>query len=78
MWYALMLHRLDATKQRTNSFGINRLRRIKFQSEKAGLHLNLGKTKVMNTAGVKVSMLGNDNIEIVRSFKFLGAVITDV
>ena len=55
----------------------DRLRRIKFQSEKAGLHLNLGKTKVMNTAGVRVFMLGNDNIEIVRSFKFLGAIITD-
>ena len=57
----------------------DRLRRIKFQSEKAGLHLNLGKTKVMNTAGVRVFTLGNDytSIEIVRSFKFLGAVITD-
>ena len=55
----------------------DRLKRIQFQSEKAGLHLNLGKTKVRNTAGVRVFTLGNDIIEMVRSFKFLGAVIAD-
>ena len=32
---------------------------------------------MMNTAGVKVFTLGSDNIKIVRSFKFLGAIITD-
>ena len=54
-----------------------RLTKIKELSEEVGLHLNLSKTKVMNTTGVREFTLGNEVIEVVRSFKFLGAVITE-
>ena len=52
---------------------VERVRRV---SEKAGLYLNLGKTKVMTTGDIgEVTMDGKD-IEVATKFVFLGALIT--
>uniref|UniRef100_W5MUQ0 Reverse transcriptase domain-containing protein n=1 Tax=Lepisosteus oculatus TaxID=7918 RepID=W5MUQ0_LEPOC len=51
--------------------------RIKKESEKMGLHLNIKKTKIMTTAGngaVKIT-INNEEIECVKVFCFLGSMI---
>ena len=45
-------------------------------SERVGLKINKAKTSVMNVHGEGVLMLGDDRIEIVEKFKFLGSYIT--
>ena len=50
--------------------------RVRRASEKAGLYLNVGKTKVMTMGDIgEVTVDGND-IEVVTKFVFLGAMIT--
>ena len=45
-------------------------------SEKTGLYMNMGKTKVMTTRYIgKVTVEGKD-VEVVTNFAFLGALIT--
>ncbi|OIR55924.1 MAG: uncharacterized protein A8A55_3328, partial [Amphiamblys sp. WSBS2006] len=51
--------------------------RIKKESEKMGLHLNIKKTKIMTTAGngaVKIT-INSEEIECVKNFCFLGSMI---
>ena len=45
-------------------------------SEKAGLYLNVGKTKVMTTGDIGEVTVGGIDIEAVTKFVFLGALIT--
>ena len=45
---------------------------IKKTSKKAGLRLNIKKTKVMTTVGLQDFKLEDDHIEIVHNFQFLG------
>ena len=50
---------------------------IKTASVEYGLHLNIKKTKVLSTAGLKTFDQDGENIEVVSSFKLLEAVIED-
>ena len=47
---------------------------IKNTSKKAGLKLNIKKTKVMTTVGLQDFKLEDDHIEIVNNFQFLGVM----
>ena len=51
--------------------------RVRRASEKAGLYLNVGKTKVMTTLDIGEVTVDGKDIEIVTKFVFLGALITE-
>ena len=51
------------------------LQRVKQASEKAGLKLNIKKTKIMTTAALGKFMVDGEEIEIVKDCTFLGATI---
>ena len=53
------------------------LHRVKEASRQHGLYLNLIKTKVMKTDGLKNFSLDGEPIEVVDRFVFLGAEIRD-
>ena len=54
------------------------LTKLKEESEKAGLHLNLSKTKVMTTGqDVREATVGGENLETVQSYIFLGSMVTN-
>ena len=48
------------------------LQTVKKESEKAGLYLNLKKRQILATEKIDVFILGEDHVEIVESFNFLG------
>ena len=50
--------------------------RVRRASEKAGLYLNVGKTKVMTTGDIGEMTVDGKDIEVVTTFVFLGALIT--
>ena len=50
---------------------------VKEFSEKAGLRLNLKKTKLMTTVELQEFKLEDEHIEIVHNFNFLGSIICD-
>ena len=52
------------------------MERVKLASEKAGLYLNVGKTKVMMTEDQGEMVVNGKNIEVVSNFIFLGSPIT--
>ena len=52
------------------------MERIKLCSEKAGLDLNVGKTKVIMTEDQGEMVVDGKHIEIVSHFIFLGSLIT--
>jgi hypothetical protein len=52
------------------------LRELKVESEKAGMRLNLKKTKIMTTGNLNKFKLGGTEIEIIDSYTFLGMIIT--
>jgi hypothetical protein len=52
------------------------LKKIKEESEKAGLMLNLKKTKVMTTGTLKEFILEGTGMEITNCYTFLGSIIT--
>jgi len=54
----------------------NLLKKIKEESEKAGLMLNLKKTKIMTTGTLNEFILDGTGIEIINCYTFLGTVIT--
>ena len=54
----------------------NLIKRVKDESEKAGLYLNIKKTKLMTTDNITEFKIGDEYIEIVESFIFLGSQIT--
>ena len=51
--------------------------RVRRASEKAGLYLNVGKTKVMTTGDIGEVTVDGKDIEVVTKFVFLGALITE-
>src|SRR5215467_9204708 len=54
----------------------NLLKKIKEESEKAGLMLNLKKTKIMTTGTLNEFILDGTEIEIINRYTFLDTVIT--
>ena len=52
------------------------IKRVKDESEKAGLYLNIKKTKLMTTDNIPEFKIDDEYIEIVESFIFLGSQIT--
>ena len=52
------------------------LRKVKEQSEKAGLKFNIQKTKIMASSPITSWQIDGESIEIVRDFMFLGSRIT--
>ena len=55
---------------------IERVERVMRASEKAGLYLNVGKTKVVTTGDIGEVTVDGKYIEVVTKFVFLGALIT--
>ena len=52
------------------------MERVKLASEKAGIYLNVGKTKVMMTEDQGEMVVDGKHIEVVSHFIFLGSLIT--
>jgi hypothetical protein len=52
------------------------LKKLKEESEKAGLMLNLKKTKIMTTGSLKEFILEGTEMEIINTYTFLGSIIT--
>ena len=50
--------------------------KVKEESEKAGLKLNMQKTKVMASSPITSWQIDGETMEIVRDFIFLGSRIT--
>ena len=53
---------------------IELVERVRGTSEKAGLYLNVGKTKVMTTGDIGEVRVDGKDIEVVTKFVFLGAL----
>ena len=51
--------------------------RVRRASEKAGLYLNVGKTKVMTTGDIGEVTVDGKDIEVVTKFVFLGALLLE-
>ena len=51
--------------------------RVRRASEKVGLYLNVGKTKVMTTGDIGAVTVDGKDIEVVMQFVFLGTLITE-
>ena len=56
----------------------NLLMKVKGESEKAGLKLNIQKTKIMASGPITSWQIDGKTMEIVRDFIFLGSTITVV
>ena len=54
------------------------LRKVKEESEKAGLQLNIQKTKIMESGPITSWQTDGEMVETVRDFIFLGSKITAV
>ena len=54
----------------------NLLMRVKEESEKVGLKLNIQKTKIMASSSITSSQIDGETMETVRDFVFLGSKIT--
>jgi hypothetical protein len=52
------------------------LKTLKEDSEKAGLMLNLKKTKIMSTGPLKEFIVEGIEMAIIKSYNFLGSIIT--
>ena len=52
------------------------LMRVKEESEKAGLKLNIQKTKIMASGPITSWQIERENVEVVTDFIFLGSRIT--
>jgi hypothetical protein len=52
------------------------LKKLKVESEKAGMRLNLKKTKIMRTGNLNKFKLDGTEVEIIDSYTFLGTIIT--
>ena len=60
----------------TNEDLIELVERVRRASEKAGLYLNVGKTKVVTTGDIGEVTVDGKDIEVGTKFVFLGALIT--
>ena len=61
----------------TNKDLIELVGRVRRASEKAGLYLNVGKTKVVTTGDIGEVTVDGKDIEVVTTFVFLGTLITE-
>jgi hypothetical protein len=52
------------------------LKKLKVESEKAGMRLNLKKTRIMTTGNLNKFKLDRTEIQIIDSYTFLGTIIT--
>ena len=52
------------------------LRRVKEESERASLRLNIEKTKIMASGSIISWQIEGGNVEVVTNFLFLGSQIT--
>ena len=52
------------------------LMKVKEETEKAGLKLNIQKTKIMTSSSITSWQIDGETIETVRDFIFLGSKIT--
>ena len=52
------------------------LMKVKEESEKAGLKLNIQKTKIMASSLITLWQIGGETVETVSDFIFLGSKIT--
>ena len=52
------------------------LKKLKKESEKAGLMPNIKKTKIMTTGPLKEFIVEGTEMEIINSYTFLGSIIT--
>ena len=52
------------------------MKRVKKESEKAGLKLNINKTKIMASSPIFSWQIEGENVEAVTDFIFLGSKIT--
>ena len=52
------------------------LMKVKEESEKAGLKLNIQKTKIMASSPITAWQIDGETVETVREFKFWGSKIT--
>ena len=52
------------------------LMKVKEESEKAGLKLNIQKTKIMASGHITLSKIDGEKMETARDFIFLGSKIT--
>ena len=52
------------------------LRRVKEESERASLRLNIEKTKIMASGSITSWQIEGGNVEVVTNFLFLGSQIT--
>ena len=56
----------------------NLLMRVKEESEKAGLKLNIKKAKIMASGPITLWQVEGENVEAVKDFLFMGSNITEV
>ena len=56
----------------------NLLMKVKEESEKVGLKLNIQKTKIMASSPITSWQIDGESVETVRDFIFLGSKITAV
>ena len=54
---------------------LNMLEKIRVASEKAGLYLNVKKTKVLTTADIDSFTMNGENVDVVKNFIFLGSLM---
>ena len=50
--------------------------RVKEESERAGLKLNIKKTKIMASSSITAWQIESEKVEVVTDFLFLGSKIT--
>ena len=50
--------------------------RVKEESERAGLRLNIKKTKIMASSRITIWQIEGEKVEVVTDFLFLGSKIT--
>ena len=55
----------------------NLLMKVKEESEKAGLKLNIKKTKTMASSSITSWQIDGETVQTVRDFIFLGSKITE-
>ena len=55
-----------------------KVKKVKEESEKAGLKLNIQKTKIMASGPITSWQIDGENVETVSDFVFLGSKITAV
>ena len=53
------------------------LMRVKEESERAGLRLNIKKTKIMASGSITAWQMEEEKVEVVTDFLFLGSKITE-